>query len=151
MGLTGQTGWGALQSGDFSERGCWQGSRPTRRGMALRWAQLVQSFGKEDGLSDSRLRLMPLAWVPPEPGRLACRGRIWGPPHVVTAPGTAPHHGSSSLTDRSGHWSLLGQQGGAACQEGDSGHPDDEGGEASRVAHSPGVTGASPSVHYLEG
>ena len=119
--------------------------------MALRWAQLVQSFGKEDGLSDSRLRLMPLAWVPPEPGRLACRGRIWGPPHVVTAPGTAPHHGSSSLTDRSGHWSLLGQQGGAACQEGDSGHPDDEGGEASRVAHSPGVTGASPSVHYLEG
>lgn len=41
---------------------------------------------------------------------------------------------------------------GAARQEGDRGQPGEEGGGASRVAHSPGVMGVSPSLlHYLAG
>lgn len=76
-----------------------------------------------------------------------------GSPHVVTIPSTAPHHGVPSLTDRSGDWPpLLSQPGGMAHQEGDRGHLGEEGGGASRVAHSPGVTGVFPSLLcYLAG
>lgn len=51
-------------------------------------------------------------------------GGLNGPPHVLTALGTASHPRVSSLTARSGDCSLLGHGGvGAACQDGGKGCP----------------------------
>lgn len=95
---------------------------------------------------------MPLACIPPEPGRQPAGENVGS-----LTRGNCPRHcppSCSPSTDLQIRQlvTLLSPPGGAAHKEGDRGHPGEEGGGASRVAHSPGVMGVSPSLlHYLEG
>lgn len=67
----------------------------------------------------------------------------------MTTPGTAPHHGVSSLTDRSVTGPCWASREGPLARKGDEAHPGEEGGEASQ--ESLGVRGAPPSLCYLAG
>lgn len=106
----------------------------------MRQAQQVQSRGGQE-LSDGPSR------CPPSVGKNLGSWSSQG----VTARGTVPQPEVPSLTDRSGYWALLDQQGAGAAGQGRQEPPSEEQvGEAPKGVHSFPDRGSPPSFTWQD-